>query len=112
MQEFFESHNLKVVKVGGDNFFVRARGTVGDVEQAFHVQLSNYQLENRIIRANATDPYLEGAVGLLVRAVSGLDSGEYEHPVIARPTRTPGGKIGPYEARFSFGSEFLFFELL
>ena len=49
VQEFFESHNLKVVKVGNDNFFVRASGTVGDVEKAFHVQLNNYQLGNKII---------------------------------------------------------------
>ena len=35
--EFLKSNNLKVVKTGPDNFFVRARGTVGDVENAFHV---------------------------------------------------------------------------
>ncbi len=63
--------------VGGENFFVRARGTVDDVENAFHVQLNDYQVQNKIIRANASDPYVEGAAGPLVRAVSGLDSGEY-----------------------------------
>ena len=84
VQEFFESHNLKVVRVGGDNFFVRARGTVGDVEKAFHVQLNNYQVRDKVIRANAGDPYVEGDAAPLVRVVTGLDSGEYEHPAVQR----------------------------
>jgi subtilase family serine protease len=93
VQEFLESHNLEVVKVGGDNFFVRARGTIGDVEKAFNVQLNNYQVRDKIIRANASDPYVEGTAGPLVRAVSGLDSGEYDHPAIARPTSASVGKL-------------------
>ena len=35
---------------------------------------------------------MEGAAGPLVRAVSGLDSGEFEHPVIVRPTSMRGSK--------------------
>ena len=29
VQQFFESHNLNVLRVGPNNFYVRARGTVG-----------------------------------------------------------------------------------
>ncbi|MGA9393012.1 MAG: S53 family peptidase [Candidatus Sulfotelmatobacter sp.] len=94
VQQFFESHNLKVVKVGRDNFFVRARGTVADVQNAFHVQLNDYEVRGKIIRANATDPYVEGAAGPLVRAVSGLDSGEYEHPAMQRGARVSTTKAG------------------
>ncbi|MGB9283792.1 MAG: S53 family peptidase, partial [Candidatus Sulfotelmatobacter sp.] len=92
VQEFFESHNLKVVRVGGDNFFVRARGTVGDVEKAFHVQLNNYQVRDTVIRANAGDPYVEGDAAPLVRVVTGLDSGEYEHPAVQRGAKVPASK--------------------
>jgi subtilase family serine protease len=94
VQQFFESHNLKVVRVGPSNFYVRARGTVGDVETAFHVQLNNYQVRNKVVRANAGDPYVDGDAASLVRAVSGLDSGEYEHPLIARPTNIQGSAAG------------------
>lgn len=94
VQEFFESHNLKVVTVGGNNFFVRARGTVADVQKAFHVQLNNYQVGSKTIRANASDPYVDGAAAPLVRAVSGLDTGEYEHPAMQRPTVLPASKSG------------------
>src|SRR5208283_5075181 len=86
VQQFFKAHNLKVVKTGPNNFYVRAQGTVGDVEKAFQVQLNNYQVRGETMRANASDPYVEGAAGTMVRAVSGLDTGKYEHPVMARPT--------------------------
>ena len=92
VQSFFESHSLKVVKVGENNFFVRAQGTVGDVEKAFHVQLNKYQVGNKIIRANASDPYVDGAASPLVRTISGLDSGEYEHPAMQRGANLPAGK--------------------
>jgi subtilase family serine protease len=86
VKQFFAAHNLTVVKIGPDNFYVRARGTLGDVSKAFHVQFNNYQVSNKTIRANAGDPYVEGDAGPLVRAVSGLDGGEFEHPLIARPS--------------------------
>ena len=41
VQEFIAAYNLKLVKMGPSNFYVRARGTVGDVEKAFHAQLNN-----------------------------------------------------------------------
>jgi len=37
VRQFFSSHNLHVVLTDRDNFFVRARGTVGDVQKAFQV---------------------------------------------------------------------------
>jgi subtilase family serine protease len=98
VRQFFAAHNLAVVKTGPGNFYVRARGTAGDVENAFHVQFNNYQVGNKTIRANASDPYMDGAAGALVRAVSGLDSGKFEHTLIARPTlngSNPAAAAGP-----------------
>ena len=86
VRDFFEAHNLKVVKTGPNNFYVRARGTVSDVQAAFHVQLNKYQVGNKTFRANAGDASVDGAAGLLVRAVSGLDNGEFGHPSVARPS--------------------------
>jgi subtilase family serine protease len=85
VQDFFAAHNLKLVKTGPDNFYVRARGSVGDVEKAFQVQLNNYQVGEKVIRANSTDPKVEGAAGPLVRAISGLDNAQFEHTLVARP---------------------------
>jgi subtilase family serine protease len=88
VREFLTSHNLSVVKTGPNNFYVRARGTVGDVERAFQVELNDYQFNGKIIRANSNDPVIEGAAEDLVAAVSGLDSAEFEHPMMARRALT------------------------
>lgn len=56
VQEFMAGHNLTVMKVGPNNFYVRARGTVADVQNAFQVQFNNYQVGGKTIRANASDP--------------------------------------------------------
>src|SRR3984885_13624149 len=94
VQQFFAAHNLAVVKTGPNTFYVRARGTVGDVEKAFQVQLNNYQVGDKTIRANAGDPYVEGPASALVRAVSGLDSAQFEHTLITQPTNLGGSKAG------------------
>ena len=70
--------------MGPNNFFVRARGTVGDVESAFHVVLNNYEVRGKVVRSNNRDPFVEGPAAQFVRSISGLDSGEYEHPLMAR----------------------------
>ena len=94
VRHFFEAHNLKVVKVGPDNFFVRARGTVGDIEKAFHVTLNSYQVGNQTLRANDRDPQVDAATAPLVHSIAGLDSGKYEHPMMARST-LPGPSGAP-----------------
>jgi subtilase family serine protease len=91
VKEFFEANNLKVIRVGPNNFYVRARGTVADVEKAFHVQLNDYQVGSKSMRANASDPYVDGPAAALVQAVSGLDSGEFEHPLDLRPSSLSPG---------------------
>jgi subtilase family serine protease len=91
VQQFFQSHNLQIVVVGPDNLFVRARGTIGDVEKAFQVQLNNYAVNGTTYRAPASDPVVDGAAGVLARAVSGLDSGVFTHPLITRPSSIPNG---------------------
>jgi subtilase family serine protease len=101
VQQFLAAHNLTVVKTGPNNFYLRARGTVGDVEKAFQVQLNNYQVGDKTIRANAGDPYVEGPAGPLVRAVSGLDAGEFKHPLMAKLASIRGSKATAAQAAVS-----------
>jgi subtilase family serine protease len=84
-RQYLTSHNLNVIKTGPNNFYLRARGTVGDVQKAFQVRLNNYEVGGKTIRANASDPVVEGAAGDLVSAISGLDTAEFKHPLAARP---------------------------
>jgi len=89
VQKFFQSHNLQIVAVGPANLFVRARGTVGDVQKAFQVQINNYGVHGATYRAPASDPHVDGAAAGLVRAVSGLDNGAFSHPLATLPSTLP-----------------------
>jgi subtilase family serine protease len=86
VQQFVEAHNLKVVRIGPSNFFVRARGTVADVEAAFRVQLNRYQVGNQVLRGNDRDPYIDGDAASLVSSIGGLDNMQYHHPAMSRTT--------------------------
>jgi subtilase family serine protease len=92
VRTFLEANRLHVVLADPQNFFVRARGKVADVEQAFRVRLRNYRVGDKVVRANDRDPTVGGAAGAFVRVVGGLDSGEYTHPLIVR---TAAGFAGP-----------------
>ena len=90
---FLEAHNLKVMRVGPSNFFVRARGTVAQVEAAFQVKLNQYKVQDAIVRANTSDPFIDDeAAAPLVRAVSGLDNLPCQHPIKGRPTMPGQGQ--------------------
>jgi|HubBroStandDraft_2_1064218.scaffolds.fasta_scaffold01089_4 subtilase family serine protease len=104
VQEFFETHNLKVVQVAPDNMFVRARGTVGEIETAFHVVLNNYEVKGKTIRSNDRDPFVEGAAAEFVSTVSGLDSGEFEHPAMTRTPKLPSSPSTPTATRAAAAS--------
>lgn len=94
VQDFFASNQLAVVKVGPDNFFVRARGTAAAISSAFHVTLNNYQVNGSTFRANAGDPYVTSAIAPLVGSVYGLDSLAFTHPIAkAMPLASKPGKL-------------------
>lgn len=98
VEQFFTANGLSVVSVGPNSFYVRARGTVADIEAAFHVTLSNYSLRGETIRANNRDPYIDIDSSVApVLAVAGLDSGRYSHPLLQRPTLSKNGKTVPPE---------------
>jgi subtilase family serine protease len=105
-QQFFVSHNLKIVTVGPGNLFVRAQGTVGDIEKAFQVQLNNYSVNGTTYRAPASDPYVDGPATGLVRAVSGLDSGGFSHPLALRPSTVPGQQSGSGALQYTASADF------
>ncbi len=89
VKSFFTANQMTVSKVGPDNFYVRATGTVAAVNRAFHVTLNNYTLNGKTIRANAEDPQISGEAASLVGSVSGLDNLEYAHPLTTKASGLP-----------------------
>ncbi|HEY1889251.1 MAG TPA: protease pro-enzyme activation domain-containing protein [Steroidobacteraceae bacterium] len=92
VRQFLQAHQLTVSRIGPSNFYVRASGTIAQVEQAFAVQINNYILDGRAMRANSADPYVEGPAAALIQAVSGLDDVGFESPGMQRPTIVAQGQ--------------------
>jgi len=85
VKEFLQAHQLTVSRIGPNNFYVRASGTIAQVEQAFAVHIDDYTIDGRTLRANSADPYIEGPAAALIQAVSGLDDVQFQSAGTARP---------------------------
>jgi subtilase family serine protease len=79
VESFFKSHNLQIVTVGPESFYVKARGSIADVQNAFQVQIDRFRLRGHTYSANTSDPVVSGPAAALVRVVSGLDNLTFEH---------------------------------
>ncbi|HXW91318.1 MAG TPA: S53 family peptidase [Terriglobales bacterium] len=86
VKEFLSAHDLSITLADPNNFFVRARGTIAQVSAAFRVQLRNFNVRGTVVRANTTDPYIEGAAAPFVHLVSGLSNQQSENLPIQRYT--------------------------
>jgi subtilase family serine protease len=84
VREFLESRQLTVSSVGPNNFYVRASGTIAQVEQAFAVQIKNYTVGGQTVRANSSNPYIEGPAAALIQAVAGLDAFPFQSAGVFR----------------------------
>lgn len=93
VKNFLSAHNLAIVLTDPNNFFVEARGTIAQVSAAFHVQISNFNVRGQVIRANTSDPYVDGAAAALVHHVSGLSNQRSEN--LIREKYTPRGTSQP-----------------
>jgi subtilase family serine protease len=98
---FFTSNGLSVVAVGPKNMYVRAQGTVANVNKAFRVTLNDFQFKGQTLYANTSDPTVSGAAGALTGAVYGLHNLSYTHPNAtqsASPHTQPGSAAAAVSA--------------
>lgn len=96
IKDFAASHGLEVKSVSKSNLAVMVRGTVGDVQNAFHVQINRYQQNGKLFHAPDVAPSIDGAAAAYVSAVSGL------HNLGAQPNSIRAGDPDtgkPYAAR-------------
>jgi len=96
---FARTHGLAVTARHSNRTLISVRGTVGDIERAFHVNLNEYQhpTEARTFRAPDAAPSLDLAVPVL--SVNGLDDFTRPHPCLrpltASAATTPATGSGP-----------------
>jgi subtilase family serine protease len=89
VKEFLTAHNLSITLADPNNFFVRAQGTIAQVSAAFQVQMNNFNVNGKVIRANTTDPYVDSAIAPFVHLISGLSNQQSE--IIPVQRYTPSG---------------------
>ena len=109
---FAQSHGLRVTARHPNRTLVSVKGTVADIERAFHVTLNEYQhpTESRTFYAPDVEPSLDLATPIL--GISGLDNFVVPHPCFrpiapeeAKPDLTgsgPGGTYMGYDFRAAY----------
>lgn len=81
--KYLTDHRLRVTAVDEGRYYVRAEGTIADVQRAMHVSIHDYARGGRTFRANAADPVIDEPAGSIVAAVSGLT----EHHMLPHSVR-------------------------
>jgi subtilase family serine protease len=72
VSRFLQSQGFRVTGVGPHNLFVRAAGTVAQVDRALKVELHQYRLKDMTFRASPTGARLPAEIEPIVAAVDGL----------------------------------------
>jgi subtilase family serine protease len=84
VQNFLAAHNLTVLYVAENNFYVKAQGSIADVQKTFHVQIHNYNSNGVSHRSNNADPSISDPSGAYVAAITGMDDMGYEPTIRQR----------------------------
>jgi subtilase family serine protease len=105
VSNFLSAHNLTVVSTSENNLYVKAQGTIADIQKAFHVEIHNFKLNGQSFHSNTTDPQISGNGN--IAAITGMDDYGFQ-PQVVRPTDSEG-----LDAQFrplAIGPNGLFFE--
>jgi subtilase family serine protease len=74
VRQELKNQGLTILGTDPIGFTIRARGTIANVERAFHTEIHQFAYKGRNYRANVSDARLNGEAGNYVRTVAGLES--------------------------------------
>jgi subtilase family serine protease len=98
VSDWLDSEGFRLVAIPHNHLFVTATGTVAQVEQAFHVNESLYEVGGQTVRAPDANPRVPDDVAAQVSAITGLDNAyALARPHISTPAPPPptGTSVGP-----------------
>jgi subtilase family serine protease len=95
VQNYLNAKGLSTVFVAENNMFVKVQGTVANIENAFHVQIHNYNFAGKTYRSNTADPSVNDASGAHIAAITGVDDYGFR-PHVAQQTESDGN---PFPSR-------------
>ena len=74
---YLSAKGLKVVATAENNFYVKASGTIAQIQKAFKVSIHNLKFQGKTYRSNIDNPSVSDPSGAHVAAVTGLDDYGY-----------------------------------
>lgn len=77
VQNYLNAKGLSTVFVAENNLFVKVQGTVANIQNAFHVQIHNYNFGGQTYRSNMADPSVNDASGAHIAAITGMDDYDF-----------------------------------
>ncbi len=90
VSNFLSAHKLTVLSAAENNLYVKAQGSVADVQKTFGVQIHGYSKNGVAYRSNASDP--ADLSGGLIAAVTGLDDYGFQ-PMVAHAGAAEGAAV-------------------
>jgi subtilase family serine protease len=91
VENFLKAHDLSVVNVAENNWYVKVQGAVGDIEKAFHVQIDNFSYNGFTYQSNTADPSIDDPSGAHVAAITGMDDAGFQ-PTLVHPISAADGE--------------------
>jgi subtilase family serine protease len=89
VSSYLESQGFSVLQVTPNRMLIQARGTVGQIEQAFQVSINDYDLGGRQHFSNDHDPSVPAQLKDIVRSRGGLSSLENRHSMVVPGALAP-----------------------
>ena len=114
---YLRQQGLRVWSVSPDNTLIDAGGSVATVQQAFGVQIQDFDLDGRTVRAPVNEPSVPDALGGVIASIGGIEDVAVAHALglqhVATPSRPnragapavgsgPGGGYTPSELRNAY----------
>jgi subtilase family serine protease len=103
VSNFLSAKGLTVVSVAENNLYIKAQGSVDDIQKAFNVQIHSYQKTGANYHSNTADPSVNDSSRGLIAAITGLDDYGFQPQVVQagaaegvsawRPAASPQGLL-------------------
>ena len=89
VSSYLESQGFSVLQVTPNRMLIQARGTVGQIEQAFQVSINDYDFNEKRHFNNDRDPSVPANLRNVVRSIGGLSSLGNRHSMVVPGALAP-----------------------
>ena len=92
-------HGFEVTRISKGKMVIEFNGTAGQIAQAFHTQIHQYQVDQKQYWANSTDPQIPAALATVVKGFASLNNFPrrfYSHSAGNYKRDVETGHITPY----------------